>query len=942
MYLLHPRLPSDRSTEPTKQWRRIALGLFTATILSSTTLLPAHAANLPINPEFMRGADIGFHDYTRTGADREIRGDLSGSLQGMIEFVQASTSAPIGNADTEMPTTVAERETLLLFTPTTEVENLSVEVRTNGEVQGTVELAHPRNLPASDQTYDKRGTVAYSLRAWSAVLPFEWVKPGMELTFTDEAGNIGHLSEIDIAAPNEIVINNIRLGMLSDAPVSEKHHFIENPADGATDYFQTIPVSKMTMAQYETVELDEVIVASGDIYTLDNPDPSIGSVYAGTMRENVGKAQVSTGINLATWGITSAEMTQRHPGATNQRVIHHSAGLYSNGVQTHGLSGGNGMATLQTSVGNELSHELGHSYGLGHFPGQDNDASGDDIIRNASHHMDSGWGYIAYRDLMRSNLTTRDYEPARIINDVPFSENLQGKYNFNTDTMAGGWDDSPVSDYTHMTGYSLKRTQEYLQTLVADTSYPSGYRDWDDSLGQWVDAKVLNPDFDMAKPKKVGGHVYTILGGYNPADPGQTLVYPAFRSNYGVTFDLPQADTTSTAAERVCWLNVDFLNQPTQHIKLDATDGIKQLNVNIAEEDIPTAAQVACRTGDETTLMGNVISIDTNPAPMPEAVVVGQDAGFEALRTQELNELEPLLESMSTDAVTQLPATEMIKLRGWSDDLSQLSPIALEAARELLTMDADLDNIKAFLDDPATDSPVGYSTLVAFLKQRGYVESEESVLPAGQAVTVDNGRCLYVDDAGSVLVDPDVENCADNHDDTWFLDVDGRIHLGEQADQCLVIDNPVRLESCSPNNINQRWLPGEPDEQGARTFSKASDTKWVMDYHRQGGYPSMYINSGTPNQFWLGMQESSNPILGSLDGKVLDTLWNAVDNWNPSVEPLPLPEEPEDEITPPDVAPARGSSDNSFGSSLLGITTLLGILGVLFQQLGSLLNTPLM
>src|SRR5690606_16144864 len=139
----------------------------------------------------------------------------------------------------------------------------------------------------------------------------------------------------------------------------------------ATDYFETVPVSKMTMAMYEKVELDKVIVASGAIYTKDSPSPQDGGVYSGDMRENVGKAQVSTGINLATWGITSSAMNQSQPGITNQRVIHHSAGLYKNGAQSHGLSGGNGMATLYATVGNELSHELGHSYGLGHYPGMD-------------------------------------------------------------------------------------------------------------------------------------------------------------------------------------------------------------------------------------------------------------------------------------------------------------------------------------------------------------------------------------------------------------------------------------------------------------------------------------------------------------------------------------------------------------------------------------------
>ncbi|MGX1792283.1 hypothetical protein ACWIDW_05000 [Microbacterium sp. NPDC055312] len=66
------------------------------------------------------------------------------------------------------------------------------------------------------------------------------------------------------------------------APAWENQRFITNPASGATDYFQTLPVAKLTVVQYETVELKKVIVASGTIYTVDSPDPSQGSVYSGT------------------------------------------------------------------------------------------------------------------------------------------------------------------------------------------------------------------------------------------------------------------------------------------------------------------------------------------------------------------------------------------------------------------------------------------------------------------------------------------------------------------------------------------------------------------------------------------------------------------------------------------------------------------------------------
>ena len=79
------------------------------------------------------------------------------------------------------------------------------------------------------------------------------------------------------------------------------------------------------------------------------------------MRENTAKSTFSVGINLANWGVTSASMlSHQQPQLTQTVIAHHARGKYTNGDQTHGLSGGNGMLTLYDSVGNEFSHEIGH------------------------------------------------------------------------------------------------------------------------------------------------------------------------------------------------------------------------------------------------------------------------------------------------------------------------------------------------------------------------------------------------------------------------------------------------------------------------------------------------------------------------------------------------------------------------------------------------------
>ncbi|MGN0064723.1 MAG: M66 family metalloprotease [Nocardioides sp.] len=859
--------------------------LLCLSVLASPAL-PADAAEgpstsatiLPVSPDHLPSADIGFHDTTRTGAERPVRDDLTGALAGQVELVQATSVDPTGNAAAERPDITAERETLLLLTPRTPLSGVRVRVTVNGALQGTVALNHPRLLPRSDQGVDQRGEVAYSLKAWSVRLPWQWVRPGMKLRFVDDSGTVGTLRHVDVAAPKELVVNNIQLGMLTNAPDGDGHRFIKDPAWGATDYFSTIPVARLTMARYEKVELDRVIVASGAIYDAKNPAPGNGDVYSGDMRENVGKAQVSTGINLATWGITSSPMNQSQPQVTNQRVIHHSAGLYANGRHSHGLSGGNGMATLYDSVGNELSHELGHSYGLGHFPGWDDSRTGDDRVRNASHHMDSGWGWIGFRQRMRSNLDTAAFGRNGSVNGVPLSENLAGKFNFNRDAMSGGWDTSNLSDYTHHTGYSLKRIQANLKSVTADTDYPSGYRDWDAATGAWVDATQLNPSFDRPRPERVGGSVFTLLGGYNPAKPEQSLLYPAFRSNYGVTFDLPQVDPTEVSATRRCWVQVDFAQKPTRYVEIAANDGVKQLNVNIAESDRPTGAQVACRQNGVTTALGAPITIATDLEPLAEPVVVGQESGYEALRTQEMKRLQPLLAAQADVANPSLSAASLVVLQGWSDDLSSLSRAARTVAERILGLASDATAVTAYLSERGSTfgnaTNGNAATLLEFLTARGYTDSATSVLPTGQQVTVDGGKCLTLDQAAdgstTVRTTTSAAGCTGTSAESWWADQSGRIHPTDRPDLCLRVGTPVTATACRTGDTSQGWIL----EDDGHVVSATTPTL-AMDLNRSTYRPGMYNRHTGSNQYWRTIPTSANALLGHLDSNGLAALFEA-------------------------------------------------------------------
>lgn len=823
-------------------------------------------------------AQLGFHDTTATGSSRVLRNDLTGALAGQVEFVQSHSVNPSGNAAREMPTVVARRAALLLFSPQAATDAVAVVARRNGLVLGTLRMAHPNALPQGDLPANNgRKTVQYSLRAWSVALPSSWILPGLELSFTNSSGSAGTLpaSGIEIAAPTELVINNIRLGMLTDAPVSNGHGMLLRPAETGTDYFQTIPVSKLIVAKYDTVRLDKVIVASGKVYETPGTSDGTGGVYDGDMRENVAKAQVATGINLANFGIPSALMNQRQPGTFNERIIHHAAGNYTNGVQGHGLSGGNGMATLYDSVGNELSHELGHSYGLGHYPGMDSSKTGDAKVINAVHHSESGWGWIAYRNRMRSSLLLRDFNPAglNIDGNGVFSQTFAGQYNYGTDAMSGGWRSGDMSQYTHHTGYSAKRIQAGLRTVVPDPSFPSGYRGWDATNGVYVDAKIADPTFNPpAKPVKAGVPVFTFLGGYNPANAAQTVLYPAFRSNYGNTFNLPAP--TKTSSTRECWLDITLTGGQHREVLLDSTDGVKQLNVNIAQSDRPTNASIQCRNTLLTTQLGNAIVVPTNLAPMDPAVVIGQESGYEALRKVELAQLTPVLEGLADASTPVISATDMLKLLSWQDNLDALNATARTVANRILDQRARVITVNRFLNRHAAALAAGnYARkreLKRLLENNGFVEPSGSVFPAGSKVVVE-AKCLYLDKMTTTpeaWVTTDSAGCGTTPAFHWFADARGALHSKVRPDLCISAASPVTMASCDATRSEQEWVL-----QADGHVVRRSNPNSAMDLNRSTHRPGMYGFGATgTNQMWKTFPVSSNPLLVLLDATNLRTL----------------------------------------------------------------------
>lgn len=316
--------------------------------------------------------------------------------------------------------------------------------------------------------------ILYAEHCWSGVLPAKWIAAGLSLRV--QQGNLsGDLTGLKVGAPTQLLIHTIDIGMLT--PPRDRFDFAKDPT-AHREYFQTLPTSRLIVSQYAPLALKEVMLPDGTLLT--DSDPSTGGWHEGTMRQRIGKELVSIGIDNANYGInsTAGQGEGGHPYFVAQLAAHNSSGKYSNGVQVHGGSGGGGVVTLDNSLGNEFSHEVGHNYGLGHYV----DGFKGSVHRSADH-INSTWGWDADKSRFLPN-----FYPTRSGQDTCLEDQCQAPFDgrsFGKDPMAGG---SPFSSFNRFTLYtpnSAAIIQRFLESkAVFDTSSPTGFSKWNDSASK--------------------------------------------------------------------------------------------------------------------------------------------------------------------------------------------------------------------------------------------------------------------------------------------------------------------------------------------------------------------------------------------------------------------------------------------------------------------------
>lgn len=842
-----------------------------------------------------RDTRLTFFDVNEFKQIRTIPNNLSsGDLAGRVQFAQTHTIDPNNNEARKEPSLIPYRAALLLFTPQENLKTLKVTVTyidNNISKSEVYVMQPPINMPKSD--YNNNGSkkdITYSKRSWSVQLPYYTVKPDMQLEFTAETKSGIELNgtllsdDIEFAAPIEGAFLFIRLGMLTDDLEGIKgrcHDMITDTAHAMQEYFQTVPFAQLSAGIYEDRILKKVILDNGTIY--ENKSSFAGAdYYSGDMRESVAKAQVSVGIDLANKGVIDSALNQIHEITHDMFyfTVHHTIGRYTddNGSAKdviHGLSGGNGIGTLVDSRGNEFSHEVGHGYGMGHYPNSDESADG------SVHGYSTSWGYDAYKNRMRANVAWNSNPDSYMFQDKYYITPFQETYGWNKDSMAGGWADSAISRYTHNTARSTRQIQKNIEGryFLSDDKNSEGkyyYIGWDKTAREYKmasEAAFLN---SRKEPTSKGVPVITILGGYDPQSPYNAVLYPYFRANYGNVFGDLFLDTFPEGASS--YLEITYYGgKATQYVELSDTryagNVINKLHVNIAESDKPdTITLYVNNTAKGSTKIDEAVYL----TPMPAPVIIGKSYGYNDVIETDAASINSSLQNETLDNYTLTSKEkELIEILYRHNALNKLSSVQKSIAEDYTGKKNKIDEINAYIDDNYTalesNNILADETLKQLLSSNGLGAVEYKF---NQAEI--NGKCMEVYKSADSDKSVRVAVCNKSENQRWAVDNAGRIHSAVYPGYCLEQGKMAVLQLCS-ENTKQQWKIRSDIESGVVYENVGVSGQCIDNSKSEPEKIIAYSCSGNTNQrFKSKFSEDTNNYLSLMGGSLISEIWKYI------------------------------------------------------------------
>ena len=467
--------------------------------------------------------------------------EIDEAMSGSFEFGQTHVVRQFETR--EAPILVSERETLLLFYPDSalsESRDFRLVALEKGKELGVIKMSPPSKLPgALEQALTPVELTPYSEQAWSATLPWDWVRNGVQL-------KLGVLDEDKI---QQAVYEFKNLGAPHSFTVTRTHMVLFGEDDFevvaprstsmiARQFHASMPGSELRWVNSSHWRLDRMVVNTSEGPRWASSEAERLAITSDKDRWSLLKNQTALRLSLANTGrglgLTTPPEGDNSPYSFGTSVaqgwVHEGEGAYAdinNAGLAAGWTGWTGM--WLDDCGNGLIHELGHSFTLLHFTEGVAVMWGivDEYPKDGTNLETHPWGYDTVQRAFRTWYRVDAAGP------VQEGGALVGK----RDPMNGGESPNRATCFPQFTAYHAKWMQDWEQdkpTIANIGGTPGIYR-WDEASGSYLGE---GPVVGNQRPIKVGGPVVTVIGTLGNIDEVCQTYPPVFIPS-GNVFEMP-------------------------------------------------------------------------------------------------------------------------------------------------------------------------------------------------------------------------------------------------------------------------------------------------------------------------------------------------------------------------------------------------------------------
>lgn len=554
----------------------------------------------------------------------------SGTLAGSIELGQTQVVRP--DDPRRAPVTLADRQTLLLFTPDAPIDaDARVSAWDGDTLLGVVPLAPPEELPPLlEQSLTVAELEPYSTTAWSAALPAGWVQEGIDLQIgTADAVHTHTLT--DLGAPTTFTMTRTHIVLFGEG---DKDTTTEPAERLAQDLFAATPVAELRWVDSLPWRLSEIVVQTDDGPRLVTSEAERRALVGEQDHWSILKHQLALRHSLANTGRGLATTTASD-GDSSPYSFGTSLGLgwfldpegvYQDIDDAPWAAGWTGWSAIWLSeCGNTIAHEVGHSYTLAHFVEGTAQSWGiaDEYPQDGVHTAEHPWGYDSTRDLLRTWYRVDGAGP------VEDGGSFVGK----RDPMNGGEPANSVTCFPQYTGYHAEKIQSWLQDspTLMELDGEAAVVQWDGA--QFV--RIAAPE-GAQEPIGVGVPVITLVGALG-ADPDASRTYPPIHAASGNVFELPdpEAATLPASYTGAVWFLAIERDDGTVENALIAEGPLQDpdfglYSVNLAADppivrvDLMQSATPFPNVDVDGAELVHTLVLDAPEGPLPDVVTVGR------------------------------------------------------------------------------------------------------------------------------------------------------------------------------------------------------------------------------------------------------------------------------------------------------------------------------